>query len=54
MVEILDNFIIESFNINKDDKTTVNIWEEIGVNTPTKIQDLEDVENKIINVNKCC
>lgn len=50
--DILDNFI-ESFNLNNDNKNTVNIWEEIGFDTATRIQDLEDVDNKIISVSKC-
>lgn len=54
LVDILDNFIHESFDMNKDNKNTVNIWEEIGIDTPTRIQDLEDVDNKIISVKKCC
>ncbi|KAL4111826.1 hypothetical protein QTP88_015711 [Uroleucon formosanum] len=54
LTNILDNFIHESFDMNKDNKNTVNIWEEIGIDTPTRIQDLEDVDNKIISVKKCC
>ncbi|XP_060834960.1 serendipity locus protein alpha [Rhopalosiphum padi] len=53
LTKILDNFILESFNINKDNKTTVNIWEEIGIDTPTRIQDLKDVDNKILSAKKC-
>lgn len=54
LVDILDNFIHESFDMNKDNKNTVNIWEEMGIDTPARIQDLEDVDNKIISVKKCC
>ncbi|XP_060870929.1 serendipity locus protein alpha [Metopolophium dirhodum] len=54
LTNILDNFIHESFNMNKDNINKVNIWEEIGIDTPTRIQDLEDVDNKIISVKKCC
>lgn len=54
LVDILDNFIHESFNMNKDNKNIVNIWEEIGIDTPTRIQDLEDVNDKIKSVKKCC
>ncbi|XP_022181652.1 serendipity locus protein alpha [Myzus persicae] len=52
LTKILDNFILESFDINKDNKNTVNIWEEIGIDTLARIQDLEDVNNKIISVEK--
>jgi len=48
LVDILDNFIHESSNMNKTN--TVNVWEEIGFDTPTRIQDLEDVDNKIITL----
>jgi len=40
--------------MNNDNKNKVNIWEEIGIDTPTRIQDLEDVDNKIMSVKKCC
>ncbi|XP_025201384.1 serendipity locus protein alpha [Melanaphis sacchari] len=43
LTKILDNFILESFNKNNDNKSTVNIWEEIGIDNPTRIQDLEIV-----------
>ncbi|XP_029344543.1 serendipity locus protein alpha isoform X2 [Acyrthosiphon pisum] len=54
LTNILDNFIHESFDMNKDNKNTVNIWEEIGIDTPTRIQDLEDVDNNFKSVKKCC
>ncbi|XP_027850187.2 serendipity locus protein alpha [Aphis gossypii] len=54
LTKILDNFILESFNINKDNKFTVNLWEEIGIDNPTRIQDLDNVDNKITSVNELC
>lgn len=54
LTKILDNFILESFNINKDNKFIVNIWEEIGIDNPTRIQDLDNIDNKITIVNKLC
>lgn len=38
--------------MDNDDKTTVNFWEEISIDTPTRVQDLEDAVNKIKNVVK--
>lgn len=32
-------------------ETTVKIWEEIDINTPIRMQYLEDINNKINNEN---
>lgn len=36
--------------MDDDNKTAVNFWEEISIDTLTRVQDLKDADNKIKSV----